>query len=98
MDGCTAGCFFGMWLAESNKRSVDDMKRANVTIGTHGEQYGNWMSNPVFYMFGAGIALAAALTVLSFFVFHLPALGIVFGVILIILAAITCWFAWIRKQ
>ncbi|MBR1584558.1 MAG: class I SAM-dependent methyltransferase [Clostridia bacterium] len=74
------------------------MKQANVSIGTHGEQYGNWMSNPVFYMFGAGIALAAALTILSFFVFHLPVLGIVFGVILVALAAITCWFAWIRKQ
>lgn len=33
------------------------MKQANAIIGTHGEQYGNWMSTPVFYMFGAGIAL-----------------------------------------
>ena len=33
------------------------MKQANVTIGTHGEQYGYWMPTPVFYMFGGGIAL-----------------------------------------
>ena len=31
------------------------MEQRNIKIGTHEEQYGNWMSNPVFYMLGGGI-------------------------------------------
>ena len=27
-----------------------------IKVGTHGEDYGSWMSNPVFYVFGGGIA------------------------------------------
>lgn len=74
------------------------MNQKEIKIGTHGEQYGNWMSKPVFYMLGGGIALAALLAVLSFTVFHLPILGIIFAVILAALTAATCWCAWIRKQ
>ena len=74
------------------------MNQKNIKIGTHGEQYGNWMSNPVFYMLGAVIAAAALLSILSFKLFHLPVLGIIFVVVLILVAAATCWFAWIRKQ
>lgn len=74
------------------------MEQRNIKIGTHGEQYGNWMSNPVFYMLGGVIAVAALLTFLFFSVFHLPVLGVIFLVILIAVAAATCWFAWIRKQ
>lgn len=74
------------------------MNQKEIKIGTHGEQYGNWMSKPVFYMLGGGIAVAAVLTALSFAVFHLPILGIIFAVILAVLTAATCWCAWIRKQ
>ncbi|MBQ9157265.1 MAG: methyltransferase domain-containing protein [Eubacterium sp.] len=74
------------------------MNQKNIKLGTHGEQYGNWMSNPVFYMLGGVIAVIALLTVLSFTVFHLPVLGIIFAVLLIAACAVTCWFAWIRKQ
>ena len=74
------------------------MKQKNIKIGTHGEDYGNWMSNPVFYMFGACIAVSAVLTVLSFAVFHSTILGVIFAVISVALIAVTCWFAWIRKQ
>ena len=74
------------------------MDQKNIKIGTHGEQYGNWMSNPVFYMLGGVIAVAALLMILSFLVFHLPVLGIIFAVILVAVAVVTFWFAWIRKQ
>ena len=74
------------------------MNQKNIKIGTHGEQYGNWMSNPVFYMLGGVIAAAALLSILSFKLFHLPVLGIIFVVVLILVAAATCWVAWIRKQ
>src|SRR5699024_12813054 len=37
-----------------------------IRLGTHGEDYGNWMSDPVFYMVCGLTALAALLAVLSF--------------------------------
>ncbi len=74
------------------------MKRENIRIGTHGEDYGNWMSNPVFYMLGASIAVFAILTVLAFTVFRSTILGVVLAIILVALTVVTCWFAWIRKQ
>ena len=74
------------------------MEQRNIKIGTHGEQYGNWMSAPVFYMLGGVIAVAALLAFLFFKVLHFPVLGVIFLIILIAVAAATCWFAWIRKQ
>ncbi len=69
-----------------------------IRVGTHGEDYGSWMSNPVFYVFG-GIALAAlVLAVLSFTVFKLAVLGIVFAAAAVILLALLGWMAWIRRQ
>lgn len=69
-----------------------------IRVGTHGEDYGSWMSNPVFYAFGGGILLAAVLTVLSFTVFHSVVLGVVFSVAIAVLLAMTAWMAWIRRQ
>lgn len=74
------------------------MENRKIELGTHGEEYGNWMSNPVFYMLGGRILLSALLTILAFTVLHLPVLGIVFAVILAAITLVTCWFAWIRKQ
>ena len=34
-------------------------KQENIRLGTHGEDYGSWMSNPVFYIIG-GIGVLAA--------------------------------------
>ena len=45
-------------------------KQENIRLGTHGEDYGSWMSNPVFYIIGGIGVLAAVLAVLSFYVFH----------------------------
>lgn len=71
-----------------------------IRTGWHGnhEEYGNWMSNPLFYKLGVGILLSALLTILAFTVLHLPVLGIVFAMILAAITLVTCWFAWIRKQ
>ncbi|MBQ1492112.1 MAG: class I SAM-dependent methyltransferase [Blautia sp.] len=73
-------------------------KKTIVQIGTHGEEYGNWMSNPVFYMLGGCMALLAVLAALFFWVLHLPVLGIIFSIILLVVIGLTGWFAWIRKQ
>ncbi len=73
-------------------------KQKTIRLGTHGENYGSWMSNPVFYMLG-GIALVVLVfAVLSFTVFHILALGIVFIVILALLLAVIGWMFWIRRQ
>lgn len=45
-------------------------KQENIRLGTHGEDYGSWMSNPVFYIIGGIGVLAAVLAVLSFYVLH----------------------------
>ena len=79
------------------KTSISDTQK-QIKLGTHGEDYGSWMSNPVFYVFG-GIALVALLlTVLSFAVLRITALGIVFAAATVILAALLGWMAWIRRQ
>lgn len=50
-------------------------QQAAIRLGTHGENYGSWMSNPVFYVVGGLFALAVVLAVLSFAVFHITAAG-----------------------
>ena len=47
-------------------------KRNDIKLGTHGEDYGNWMSTPVFYVFGGLAALALILAVVSFAFCILP--------------------------
>ena len=60
-------------------------KQENIRLSTHGEDYGSWMSNPVFYIIGGIGVLAAVLAVLSFYVFHVAVLGVLFAVITIAL-------------
>ena len=69
-----------------------------IKVGTHGEDYGSWMSNPVFYVFGAGTLIASVLAVLLFTVFHAPALGVAFLVVIAVLLAMLGWISWIRRQ
>ncbi|MCD8397782.1 MAG: SAM-dependent methyltransferase, partial [Lachnospiraceae bacterium] len=74
------------------------ISQSTIHLGTHGENYGTWMSHPVFYMMG-GFALAALiLAVLSFTVFHITVLGIIFIVVLAVLIAFIGWMEWIRRQ
>ena len=69
-----------------------------IHLGTHGENYGSWMSNPVFYMVGGLTALTTLLAILSFAVFHISALGILFVIIVAGLLALFGWITWIRRQ
>ena len=71
---------------------------AQIRLGTHGEDYGSWMSNPVFTMVGALLALAVVLAALSFLVFHLAWLGVIFAIAAVLLLALLIWITWIRKQ
>ena len=71
---------------------------AKIRLGTHGEDYGSWMSNPVFYMVGGLLALSAVLAVLSFLVFHILWLGAIFVIAAVALLTLLVWITWIRKQ
>ena len=76
----------------------NQVQQKEIRLGTHGEHYGSWMSNPVFYVVGALLALSVVLAVLSFTVFHITALGVVFVIAAGILLALLLWCAWIRRQ
>ena len=76
----------------------NQVQQKEIRLGTHGEDYGSWMSNPVFYVVGALLALSVVLAVLSFTVFHITALGVVFVIAAVILLALLLWCAWIRRQ
>ena len=73
-------------------------QQKGIRLGTHGEKYGNWMSNPVFYMVGGLLALAAVLAALSFTVFRLTVLGVIFVIAAVVLLVLLCWITWIRRQ
>lgn len=76
----------------------NQVQQKEIRLGTHGEHYGSWMSNPVFYVIGALLALSVVLAVLSFAVFHITALGVVFVIAALLLLALLLWITWIRRQ
>ena len=78
---------------ETNRR-----KREPVRLGTHGENYGNWMSAPVFYMVGALIVLMAALCVISHFIPGMDPIGVLALVVAAAALILLGWLNWIRRQ
>ena len=74
------------------------VSKEKIRIGTHGEDYGNWMSNPVFYMLGALLALFIVLTVMSFTLLRLKVLGVIFAIVSVLLLIMLGWITWIRRQ
>lgn len=64
----------------------------DIQIGTHGEQYGNWMSNPFLGMIGGIGAVAAILMILFFALWHLTILGVVFAVLTAVMIGMLIWF------
>ena len=86
---------------EKRRKLMTELMRKSqnvIHLGTHGENYGSWMSNPVFYMVGGLTALTTLLAILSFAVFHISALGILFVIIVAGLLALFGWITWIRRQ
>ena len=73
-------------------------QQAEIRLGSHGEDYGSWMSNPVFYIIGGITALAVVLAILSFSVFHITVLGVLFSVVAAALVTLLVWITWIRRQ
>lgn len=73
-------------------------RQAQIKLGTHGEDYGSWMSNPVFYAFGGGTLIAIILAVLSFTIFNSTVLGVIFTAATVFLLVFIGWITWIRRQ
>lgn len=69
----------------------------DICLGTHDEDYGSWMSNPVFYVFGGVTVMAAVAAVLSH-MFHITVLVILFSLVTVVMAAMLIWIAWIRRK
>ena len=76
-------------MQESNSR------QAAIRLGTHGEEYGNWMPVSMLRLVGGLLILAAVLAVLSFTVFRLTGLGVIFLIAAAIFLALLCWITWI---
>ena len=76
---------------------ISDLQK-RLRVGTHGEDYGSWMSNPVFYIYGALALLALVLSIVSFAVLRRTVLGIVFLLVFALLLALLGWMVWIRRQ
>ena len=53
-------------------------RHREIRLGTHGEDCGNWMPVSMLRLVGGLAALAAVLSVLSFAVFPITMLGVVF--------------------
>lgn len=73
-------------------------KQESIRMGTHGEIYGSWMSNFVFYMLGGLCAAALVIAVVFFAVFHVKIVGIIFAVITAALIIFIALCVWIRRQ
>ena len=77
---------------------INGRKQEPVRLGTHGENYGNWMSAPVFYMVGALVVLMAALCVISHFIPGMRLLGVLALIAAAAVLILLGWITWIRRQ
>ena len=75
-----------------------NFRQAVIRLGTHGEDYGNWMPVSMLWLVGGLAALAAVISLLSFAVFHITALGVAFVIAALLLLALLLWITWIRRQ
>ena len=79
-------------MQDSNSR------QAAIRLGTHGEDYGNWMPVSMLRLVRGLLALTVALAVLSFTVFRLTVLGVIFVITAAIFLVLLGWITWIRRQ
>ena len=63
----------------------------NIKIAEHGENYGSWMSMPVFYIFGGIAVLALILSLVFQNILH-----VIFLIVFIVLAVLLVWAAYVR--
>lgn len=67
-----------------------------VTLGSHGEAYGNWMPISMICIVGGLVVLAAIAAILFFSMFRIDILGIICAIIALTLLGALAWISWIR--
>lgn len=72
-------------------------KQEQIHLGTHGENYGSWMSTPVFVMIGGGALLALVLAVASVAGLRLLPLGAIFAAVALALVGLFALCLWVRR-
>ena len=77
---------------------MNGRKEKPVRLGTHGENYGNWMSAPVFYMVGALVVFMAVLCVISHFIPGMRLIGVLALIAAVVVLILLAWITWIRRQ
>lgn len=85
-------------LKEKKQKKQKKQVQDSIRPGMHGEDYGSWMSNPVFYMMGGLTAAAVVLALLFLKVFHITVLGVLFVAVTVVLLAFLGWITWVRRQ
>ena len=73
-------------------------QQAEIRLGSHGEDYGSWMSNPVLYTIGGILVVTGAVASLASTVFHVTVLSGLALITAISLLLLLCWCGWIRRQ
>ena len=73
-------------------------QQAEIRLGSHGEDYGSWMSNPVLYTIGGLLVVTGAVASLASTVFHVTVLSGLALIAAISLLLLLCWCGWIRRQ
>ena len=73
-------------------------KQTRIRLGTHGEDYGSWMSSPMFWLIGSLSLAAGVLAVLSVRTFHILWLGILSGTAAALLLLLLALITWVRRQ
>ncbi len=85
-------------VIERNRRVETMVDQSSIRIGTHGEKYGNWMSNPFLFMIGGITAVSVILMFLFFSVWNIMVLGILFAVLTAVMIGLLVWFLWLRRE
>lgn len=73
-------------------------KQNAIHLATHGEDYGSWMSTPVFYIIGGMFLLAGVLAVMVWQVFDLVWLGIILAIVAAAVLLLLLLMVWVRQQ
>ena len=73
-------------------------KQKSIQLGTHNEDYGSWMSTPVFFMIGGLFFITGVLSILSFKTFHIIWLGIIFCMLSVVILLLFILITWVRRQ
>ena len=72
-------------------------RHGEIRLGTHGEDYGNWMPVSMLRLVGGLAALAAVFSALFFSVFHITVLGVVFMIAALLLLALLLWIEQVHQ-